>query len=172
MHNASSLSAFFNPTINSYRRINAPPTKSGASWSPSSISYTGNNRTHMIRIPDPGRFELRLMDGSSNPYLLQAGVMAAGLYGINNKTDPGEPLSCNMYTDYRNYPNLSKLPDHLEDSLEEFGNNKNLKEAFGDDVINSYIKLKNQELDSFDKEESFDKRSSITEWEKINTLDC
>ena len=77
-----------------------------------------------------------------------------------------------MYTDYRNYPNLSKLPDHLEDSLEEFGNNKNLKEAFGDDVINSYIKLKNQELDSFDKEESFDKRSSITEWEKINTLDC
>ena len=51
--NASSLSAFFNPTINSYRRINAPPTKSGASWSPSSISYTGNNRTHMIRIPDP-----------------------------------------------------------------------------------------------------------------------
>ena len=43
---------------------------------------------------------------------------------------------------------------------------------FGDDVINSYIKLKNQELDSFDKEESFDKRSSITEWEKINTLDC
>ena len=72
--NATSLSAFFNPTINSYRRINAPPTKSGATWSPSSISYTGNNRTHMIRIPDPGRFELRLMDGSANPYLLQAGI--------------------------------------------------------------------------------------------------
>ena len=46
----------------------------------------------MIRVPDPGRFELRWMDGSSNPYLLQAGVMAAGLDGINNKTDPGEPL--------------------------------------------------------------------------------
>ena len=172
MQNATSLSAFFNPTINSYRRINAPPTKSGASWSPSSISYSGNNRTHMIRIPDPGRFELRLMDGSANPYLLQAGVIAAGIFGLNNKTDPGEPLSCNMYTDYKNYPNLSKLPDHLEDSLEEFRNNKNLKEAFGEEVINSYIKLKNQELDNFDKEESFDKRSSITEWEKINTLDC
>ena len=82
--NASSLSAFFNPTINSYRRINAPPTKSGASWSPSSISYTGNNRTHMIRIPDPGRFELRLMDGSANPYLLQASILAAGLDGLKN----------------------------------------------------------------------------------------
>ena len=63
MKNAQALSAFFNPSINSYRRINAPPTKSGATWSPSSISYTGNNRTHMIRIPDQGRFELRLMDG-------------------------------------------------------------------------------------------------------------
>mgnify|MGYP003319674667 FL=1 len=98
MKNAASLSAFFNPTVNSFRRINAPPTKSGASWSPSSISYTGNNRTHMIRIPDPGRFELRLMDGSSNPYLLQAGILAAGLHGMNMKLDPGEPLTCNMYT--------------------------------------------------------------------------
>ena len=59
INNTQALSAFFNPTINSYRRINAPPTKSGATWSPSSISYTGNNRTHMIRIPDQGRFELR-----------------------------------------------------------------------------------------------------------------
>ena len=67
---------------------------------------------------------------------------------------------------------FSKLFEGSNSYLEEFGNNKNLKEAFGDDVINSYIKLKNQELDSFDKEESFDKRSSITEWEKINTLDC
>ena len=97
---ARPLSAFFNPTINSYRRINAPPTKSGASWSPSSISYSGNNRTHMIRIPDSGRFELRLMDGSANPYLLQAGVIASGLYGLNNKSDPGELLTCNMSVSY------------------------------------------------------------------------
>ena len=97
MKHAESLSAFFNPTINSYRRINAPPTKSGSSWSPSSISYSGNNRTHMIRIPDPGRFELRLMDGSVNPYLLQAGVLAAGIEGLNKKINPGKPLHCNMY---------------------------------------------------------------------------
>ena len=124
--NASSLSAFFNPTINSYRRINAPPTKSGASWSPSSISYTGNNRTHMIRIPDPGRFELRLMDGSANPYLLQASVLAAGLYGLKNKINPGKPLNCNMYEDYKKYPNLPKLPDELNQSLEKLKNNKNM----------------------------------------------
>jgi glutamine synthetase type III len=170
--NATSLAAFFNPTINSYRRINAPPTKSGASWSPSSISYTGNNRTHMIRVPDLGRFELRLMDGSSNPYLLQAGVMAAGLDGINNKIDPGEPLFCNMYTDHKNYPNLERLPNELEDSLENLENSKVLKEAFGEKVILSYIKLKKQEIESFDNEERFDKRSPITNWERNNSLDC
>ena len=172
LKNAQSLSAFFNPTINSYRRINAPPTKSGASWSPSSISYTGNNRTHMIRIPDEGRFELRLMDGSANPYLLQAGVIAAGLFGLNHKSNPGEPLNCNMYTDHKKYPNLEKLPNNIEESLEKLNESKNLRESFGDDVVNSYLKLKRQEIEDFDKNENFDKKKSITDWEKSNTLDC
>jgi len=172
MKNAESLSAFFNPTINSYRRINAPPTKSGASWSPSSISYSGNNRTHMIRIPDSGRFELRLMDGSANPYLLQAGVLAAGLYGLNNKSDPGEPLTCNMYTDYKNYPNLAKLPDDLEESLEKLDGNKEMKDSFGSEVINSYLKLKKQEIKDFYIDEVFDKDKAVTQWEKNSTLDC
>ena len=68
----------------------------------------------MIRIPDPGRFELRLMDGSANPYLLQASVLAAGINGIKNKIDPGKPLNCNMYEDFAKYPNLPKLPDELD----------------------------------------------------------
>jgi len=170
--NAESLSAFFNPTINSYRRINAPPTKSGATWSPSSISYTGNNRTHMIRIPDPGRFELRLMDGSANPYLLQAGVLAAGLHGLKNKINPGKPLDCNMYTDYKKYPNLPKLPDNLDQSLEKLKNNKEMKRSFGEKTINSYLKLRKSEIDEFKQKQTFDKTKSITKWERANTLDC
>ena len=170
--NAESLSAFFNPTINSYRRINAPPTKSGASWSPSSISYTGNNRTHMIRIPDPGRFELRLMDGSANPYLIQAGVLAAGINGLQNKINPGKPLHCNMYTDYKKYPNLPKLPDNLDQSLEKLKNNKKMNNSFGKDVISSYLKLRNSEIKEFKQKENFNKREPITKWERTNTLDC
>jgi len=170
--NASSLSAFFNPTINSYRRINAPPTKSGATWSPSSVSYTGNNRTHMIRIPDPGRFELRLMDGSANPYLLQASVLAAGLFGLKNKIDPGKPLDCNMYTDYAKYPDLPKLPNELNQSLDQLKNNKEMNNAFGKEVIESYIKLRSSEIDEFNSQESFDKTKPISKWEKDNTLDC
>ncbi len=169
---ASSLSAFFNPTINSYRRINAPPTKSGASWSPSSISYTGNNRTHMIRIPDPGRFELRLMDGSANPYLLQASVLAAGIHGIKNKIDPGKPLNCNMYEDFAKYPNLPKLPNELDQSLKQLKQNKEMNDAFGADVINSYIKLRSTEIKEFNNIERFDKSKPITKWERQNTLDC
>ena len=169
---AEPLSAFFNPTINSYRRINAPATSSGATWSPSSITYSGNNRTHMIRIPDAGRFELRLMDGSANPYLLQAGILAAGKDGMDKKKDPGKPLLINMYTDYKDYPHLKKLPSDLESALEKLDESKELNEAFGEKVINSYIKLKNNEINNFNAKEIFSKEKPITDWEKLNTLDC
>ena len=172
LHSAEGLSAFFNPSINSYRRIDAPAPDSGASWSPSKISYTGNNRTHMIRIPDPGRFELRLMDGSANPYLLQAGIIAAGMDGMEQKRDPGQPLFINMYTDGDKYPNLKKLPSDLEQALEHLSSNEVLLSAFGKKNITSYLKLKQQELKDFNSKESFSKKDSITEWEKINTLDC
>ena len=172
MKHASSLSTFFNPTINSYRRINAAPTKSGATWSPSSISYTGNNRTHMIRVPDPGRFELRLMDGSANSYLLQASVLAAGIEGLSKRINPGNPLFCNMYEDYKKYPNLSKLPNELKDSLDKIENNKEMNKAFGKEVIKSYVKLRTSELKDFNDNEKFDKSKPITKWERQNTLDC
>ena len=170
--NAQPLSAFFNPTINSYRRINAPPTKSGATWSPSSISYTGNNRTHMIRIPDKGRFELRLMDGAANPYLLQAGILAAGLEGLDKKINPGKPLFCNMYTDHKKYPKLPKLPNDINQALSMLQKSKSLSDAFGSDVINSYIKLKKIEINEFKTKASFNKKRPVTSWEKNNTLDC
>ena len=170
--NAQPLSAFFNPTINSYRRINAPPTKSGATWSPSSISYTGNNRTHMIRIPDKGRFELRLMDGAANPYLLQAGILAAGLEGLDKKINPGKPLFCNMYTDHKKYPKLPKLPNDINQALSMLQKSKSLSDAFGSDVINSYIKLKKIEIIDFKTKASFNKKRPVTSWEKNNTLDC
>ena len=149
LYSAEGLSAFFNPSINSYRRIDAPAPTSGASWSPSKISFTGNNRTHMVRIPDQGRFELRLMDGSANPYLLQAGIIAAGIDGIDKKRDPGQPLFINMYKDGDNYPNLKKLPTDLENALEHLSSSEALLSAFGEKNITSYLKLKQDELKDF-----------------------
>ena len=99
MHHAQALCALLNPVVNSYKRINAQRTLSGATWSPNAVSYSGDNRTHMIRIPDAGRFELRLADGAVNPYLLQAAILAAGLDGMAAARDPGRRLDINMYTD-------------------------------------------------------------------------
>ena len=126
----------------------------------------------MIRIPDPGRFELRLMDGSANPYLLQASVLAAGINGIKNKIDPGKPLHCNMYEDFAKYPDLPKLPDELDQSLKKLKQNKEMNEAFGADVIDSYIRLRITEIKEFNNVEKFDKSKPITKWERQNTLDC
>ena len=89
MKHASALAAITNPTVNSYKRINAPRTISGATWAPNTVTWTGNNRTHMVRVPGPGRFELRLPDGAVNPYLLQAVIIATGLDGIRTNADPG-----------------------------------------------------------------------------------
>ena len=164
MHNATALCAIFNPTVNSYKRIDAPRTLSGATWSPSSVTYTGNNRTHMIRVPDDGRFELRLMDGSTNPYLSQAGIMAAGLDGMKNKRDPGKPLHINMYEEGHKVKAAQKLPFTLLDALRLLENSKVLRDGMGDEFVDSYIKLKLQEWRDY--------TSHLSDWERQNSLDC
>ena len=172
VHSAEALTAWFNPTINSYKRINAPVTDSGATWSPNTISYSGNNRTHMIRVPGAGRFELRLMDGATNPYLLQAGIIAAGIDGIEKKRSPGKPLFINMYEEGNKLSNVKKLPTTLDQALKNLDQNKVLKSAFGEKTINSYIKLKNIEINKFKSSNSSQSINIISDWEKNNTLDC
>jgi len=172
IHSAQALSAWFNPTINSYKRINAPVTRSGATWSPNTVTYSDNNRTHMIRVPGSGRFELRLMDGSANPYLMQAGIIAAGLDGINNKRKPGKPVYLNMYEESHKLKNLKKLPLTLPESLNLLNNNTVLNKTFGKEIIKSYLTLKNRELENYKRSEGSIKSDVVTKWEKDNTLDC
>jgi glutamine synthetase len=164
LHSAASLAAITNPTVNSYKRINAPPTTSGATWSPSSISYAGNNRTHMIRIPDAGRFEIRLADGAANPYLLQAAILAAGLDGLRNKRDPGKRLDINMYTEGHTVKDVKKLPLNLLDALRNFETSDMLKAAFGEATVASYAKLRHADWNDYAR--------NLTDWERQTTLDC
>ena len=164
LNSAESLCAIFNPTVNSYKRINARPTLSGATWSPNAVSYSGNNRTHMVRIPDPGRFEFRLMDGSTNPYLSQAGLLAAGLDGIKNKRDPGKRLDVNMYEHGTKVRGLKKLPTTLLDALRLLEKSKIVKQAWGAEVVDSFLKLKMDEWHAY--------TSHLSDWEREQTLDC
>lgn len=164
MHNVEALASFFNPSVNSYKRINAPRTISGATWAPNAVSYSGNNRTHMIRVPERGRFELRLMDGAANPYLLQACILAAGLDGIAHKRDPGKRLDINMYTDGAKAKGLKQLPLNLLDAIRATEKSAALKSALGDELIASYCKLKRAQWDDYTR--------AISGWERENTLDC
>jgi len=164
MESADKMAAIFNPTVNSYKRINGSVTTSGATWSPSSITWAGNNRTHMVRVPGKGRFELRLMDGASNPYLLQAAILLLGLDGLNNKRDPGKRLDINMYTEGHKAGKVKKLPLNLLDAIRDLDKSKIIREGFGDGLIDSYVKLKNQEWTSYNK--------YLSSWERNNSLDC
>ena len=164
MHNAEALCAIFNPTVNSYKRINAGTTTSGSTWSPNAVTYSGNNRTHMIRIPGAGRFELRLMDGAANPYLLQAGILLAGLDGIANKRPPGKRLDINMYTDGAGLRGIKRLPLTLLDALRVLEKSKPLKEGFGAEPVKSYLKLKMTEWHAY--------TNHLSNWEREQTLDC
>lgn len=164
IEHADALCALLNPTVNSYKRINAPRTLSGATWAPNTVTYSGNNRTHMIRIPEPGRFELRLADGSANPYLLQAGVLAAGLDGMTNRRDPGARLDINMYTDGHRVTEAKRLPLNLLDALRAFEASATLKDALGESFVAAYAKLKHAEWNEY--------AGHLTQWERQNTLDC
>ena len=163
IHSADALAAILNPAVNSYKRINAPRTLSGATWSPNSVTYSGNNRTHMIRIPEGGRFELRLADGAANPYAMPAAILAAGLEGINAKRDPGKRLDINMYTDGHLAGEVKRLPLNLLDALRALQASKLLNETLGE-YVPAYLKLKHREWDDFSRH--------LTDWERDATLDC
>jgi len=164
IHSADALAALTNPTVNSYKRINAPRTLSGATWSPSSVTYTGNNRTHMIRIPDAGRFEFRLADGAANPYLLQAGLLSAGWDGILNKRDPGKRLDIDMYSEGHTVKGAKQLPLNLLDAIRALQNSKVFGERLGKSFVASYTKLKLADWNDYSRH--------LTDWERRSTLDC
>lgn len=164
LHHGPALAAISNPTVNSYKRINAPRTTSGATWAPNSITYGGNNRTHMIRIPGEGRFELRLADGAANPYLYPAAVLAAGLDGVENRRDPGKRLDIDMYTEGHKVKGARKLPLNMLDAIREFEKDKGLQAALGHETSAAYLKLKKAEWNDYCRH--------LTAWERDTTLDC
>jgi glutamine synthetase len=163
MKHASALAAICNPTVNSYKRINAPRTSSGATWAPNTVTWTGNNRTHMVRVPGPGRFELRLPDGAVNPYLMQAVILAAGLDGIRTQADPGRRHDIDMYQMGHTITDAPKLPLNLLDALREFDKDTTLKSMMGEEFSSAFLKLKHKEWDSY--------ASHFSKWETENTLD-
>lgn len=157
------LTALCNSTINSYRRLGATMTASGSTWSPRYISYGGNNRTHMIRIPEGGRFECRLVDGSANLYLALAGILAAGLEGMEKHLKPGKRLDENMFVRGSEFPDLQTLPISLLEALQCLEQDSLLMSTLGAGS-KTFLDFKYQECNTFNAE--------VTDWERSQYVNC
>jgi len=163
LENATAMTLILNPILNSYKRINAPRTTSGATWAPNTVTWSGNNRTHMIRVPADNRIECRLADGAANPYLLQAALIGAGLHGILNKTDPGKRLDIDMYAEGHTVKDAPRLPLNMLDAIRLFEKSEIMPEILGEELTKSYLKLKYEEWNDF--------TYHFSEWERRNGLD-
>src|SRR5204863_2777635 len=141
LEHARGLTALAAPSINSYKRLVVGRSLSGATWAPAYVTYGDNNRTAMVRIPY-GRLELRLPDGSCNPYLTTAGIIAAGLDGVKRKLDPGEPNNTNLYDltpEQVAAQRIPILPQNLGEAIDAFSADPVLRDGVGENLAQEFI---------------------------------
>lgn len=143
---APALCAICAPTVNSYKRLVVGRSLSGATWAPAYITYGDNNRSSLVRIPG-GRLELRLADGSCNPYLAMAATIAAGLDGVERKLDPGEPHNVNLYeytSTQLQEKGIGTLPQNLQEAIDALEADPVIKAGLGV-LADEFIELKRME---------------------------
>jgi glutamine synthetase len=166
IEHAPALTAVTCPTVNSYKRFGADigAPLSGATWAPNFATYGGNNRTQMLRVPEPGRVENRTADGAANPYLAMAVQAAAGLDGIDRELDPGEPNTDNLYelsAEEMARRGIKAVPATLLQAVEELVKDDVLRAALGKtpdgDYIDYFAKVKREEFLAW--------HSVVSEWE-------
>ncbi|MGD0125715.1 MAG: type III glutamate--ammonia ligase [Terriglobia bacterium] len=160
LHHAKSLAALTSPIVNSYKRLVPGTPRSGATWAPVYITYGPSNRTQMIRLPGPGRIENRAVDGSANPYLAIAALLAAGLDGIENKMDPGAANNSNLYEVAESdlaERGIRVLPMSLREALGELEKDEILTGALGKDFTSYYVQVKNEEWRQYQR--------TVSNWE-------
>jgi glutamine synthetase len=157
------------PTVNSYKRLVIGSPTSGATWAPAYVTYGRNNRTQMLRVPAAGRVEDRTVDGSCNPYLAATVILAAGLDGITNKLDAGEPNETNMYempAEERAKRGIDVLPANLLDAVRNLEQDKVLRKALGkgvgEDYVDYYAGVKKKEWQTYHEQ--------VTRWERDRYL--
>ena len=154
------------PTVNSYKRLIIKGSTSGYTWAPCFVSYGNNNRTNTVRIPGGGgRVELRSADSACNPYLGIAMMIAAGLEGIKEKTDPGEPHLENLYykTDAeRAAQGVTWLPRTLNEAVDAFEKDPLGRAVFGDLMFDTWIEFKRAEWLSY--------LNHVSDWERDRYL--
>ncbi len=161
---AKGLCALTAPSVNSYKRFGARSPRSGATWAPAFIAHGGNNRTIMVRVPAPGRLEYRTADNSANPYLAAAGLLAAGMDGIERglKVDAGQGGNLFLLTSKEaKEQNIELLPANLGEALDEMERDEVLCRALGTEYAAVYLETKRVEWEEYHEMTS----RSVTAWE-------
>jgi glutamine synthetase len=155
LKHARALCAISSPTVNCYKRLQIgaglTSSRSGFLWTPAFITYGDNNRTQMIRTAGPGHFEDRTISAGANPYLAMAAYLGAGLDGIKNELDPGEPNLGNMYErslEEIRGKGVRLLPQSLWEAVEELRKDAVVQGALGP-IAKEFIDLKAREWDSY-----------------------
>jgi glutamine synthetase len=162
---ARAMAAVTNPLVNSYKRLIVGAPRSGATWAPVYVTYGGSNRTQMIRIPGPGRIEVRTIDGATNPYLAAAVTLAAGLDGVAKKMDAGAPNHRNLYEvppEQLRKEGIEFLPSSLGEALDALEQDPVVKGALGEEYADYYIRIK--------REESNTHHRMVSDWERDQYL--
>ncbi len=154
LHHAPALCAFAAPTVNSYKRLVAGGSNSGATWAPVFIAYGDNNRSAMVRVPY-GRLEFRLPDAGCNPYLVHAALIAAGLDGIDRQLDPGKAQNVNLYTltpEQCKEQGIGILPQSLKEAIDALEADTILRESMGTEIVDEFIKVKREEWGEYSRQ--------------------
>lgn len=158
MKNVAAITALTNPTVNSYKRL-VPGYEA-----PVYVAWSAKNRSPLIRIPavrgKATRLELRNPDPSCNPYLALAGILAAGLDGIENKIEPPDPVNANIFEmseKSRKKNKIGSLPVDLNEAVSMMKNSPLVKDVLGEHVMGKYIEAKTSEWDAY--------RTKVTQWE-------
>jgi len=149
MAHAAGLTAIAAPCVNSYKRLVSRGSRSGVTWAPVNVAYGNNNRTAFVRIPG-GRLELRVPDASSNPYLLTAAIIHAGLDGIARELDPGQPCNDNLYQLSQaelTSRGISRLPASLPHALDALQSDEVLTAGLGAAFVKEFCAIKQAESD-------------------------
>lgn len=151
LRHAPALCAVTSPTVNCYKRLQVGAAltgvRSGFTWVPAFITYGDNNRTQMLRIPEPGHVEDRTVSAACNPYLALAAYLAAGLDGIARDLDPGEPNLGNLYEqglEGMAARGVKTLPQSLPEALGHFEADEVIRESLGP-IAGEFLRLKRDE---------------------------
>jgi glutamine synthetase len=160
------ISAVVSPTVNSYKRLIKQGSMSGSTWAPVFVCYGNNNRTNALRIPlGGGRVELRAADSANNPYLGAAMVLCAGLEGIREDLDPGEPHRENMY--HKSDSELEEmgikvLPRNLEEAIDAFEADPLSRAVMGEAMFSAYARFRRDEWQAY--------HNYVSDWERDRYL--